>query len=605
SIHRALSHSSSSSSIMAEFMNKALARSVIDSAYECASMKITAPPNEKSKRKQLVFSRFEKKMLVSVFLSVIQEFPHYAAEYPQLDELLDPGDVHLLHFISQGFMESLIIQHKAKNATKAMPFNGPKIVPLSDEEQLRILKAIIPLEFPTTSKFWKTADYVMNLASCSKFVVSVILQAVSEGWASFASMNFIMHEAAFSMHICDPSLIRIAALYGELQSTTIERFASKRNTAFRAKCKGIIHELEDMALSKQKWELAVESLPIRSYDCKGFGRPLRHNVFCVAVRALVKRLKGEEQPNDDRINLGWARVAVKKSAARYYGDRSWKAENMHEVFWTICAQRPSIRKFVADMLSNKYNDPIEADKWRSFSVPYYQRKRIKCPGETLIDPLSPNPPYLGIPECVTSVTIVQHATQLKSLECLLDDYASGDYPIVGLDAEWSSYVSYSKATIFQIALRTQVFIIDLDAFSKDVVALSKFFEKLFLTKKIIKMGYHFGDDLIQLRNAVTKCGALYHPSSLFCIDRLVQMLRAESIKRPEVDLEGIYWPMSSKDKKQPTLQRNSEKEQQLQESSGEERQPHSASVNEESILIDQKTEADEKMLDLCVDNIEE
>lgn len=52
---------------------------------------------------------------------------------------------------------------------------------------------------------------------------------------------------------------------------------------------------------------------------------------------------------------------------------------MHEVFWTICAQRPSIRKFVADMLSNKYNDPVEADKWRSFNVPYYQRKRIKCP----------------------------------------------------------------------------------------------------------------------------------------------------------------------------------------------------------------------------------
>lgn len=45
-----------------------------------------------------------------------------------------------------------------------------------------------------------------------------------------------------------------------------------------------------------------------------------------------------------------------------------------------------------------------------------------------------------------------------------------------------------RATIFQIALRTQIFIIDLDAFSKDIVALSKFFEKLFLNKKIIKMG---------------------------------------------------------------------------------------------------------------------
>lgn len=64
-----------------------------------------------------------------------------------------------------------------------MPPNGPKIVPLSGEERLRILKAVIPLEFPITSKFWKTADYVMNLASCSKFVVSIILQAVSEGWA--------------------------------------------------------------------------------------------------------------------------------------------------------------------------------------------------------------------------------------------------------------------------------------------------------------------------------------------------------------------------------------------------------------------------------------
>lgn len=82
-------------------------------------------------------------------------------------------------------------------------------------------------------------------------------------------------------------------------------------------------------------------------------------------------------------------------------------------------------------------------------------------------------------------------------------------------------------------------------------------------------------------------------------------LRAESIKQPEVDLEGIYRPISSKDKKQPTLQRNSEQEQQLQENGEEEQQPHNASVNEEGTLIDQKTEVNEEMLDLCVDNIEE
>lgn len=80
----------------------------------------------------------------------------------------------------------------------------------------------------------------------------------------------------------------------------------------------------------------AESLPIRSYDCKGFGRPLRHVVFCLAMRALVKRLKGEEQPNDDRINLGWARAAVKKSAARYYGDGSWKV-SFSLLFFKICS----------------------------------------------------------------------------------------------------------------------------------------------------------------------------------------------------------------------------------------------------------------------------
>uniref|UniRef100_A0A183U0U1 3'-5' exonuclease domain-containing protein n=1 Tax=Toxocara canis TaxID=6265 RepID=A0A183U0U1_TOXCA len=362
------------------------------------------------------------------------------------------------------------------------------------EDRIKILKAVIPLEFPTTTKFWKTANYALSLSKYPTLLVANVLQAVSEGWASFASVNFVMHEPVFSTLIADPTLIRFAALFGEMQPVTVERFASKRKSDFRAKCKEVIYELDGMARDVRRWEVAVAVCALRSYNCKGFGYPLEYEVFCRNVRTLIKSLKGENQPGDMRINLGWARAAVKKSAARYYSDGSWKAENMHEVLWTVCAQRPSMRDFVAKMLESKYNDPSEAYKWRTFNIPYYSRTKIKSPFETRMDPLSPNPPYLSFPECVKSISVVENEKQLKALEGLLYDCVVGDYPIVGLDAEWSSYASYSKATIFQIALRTQVFIIDLDAFALNITVLSKFLDKLFLNEEIVKIGMFFKVD---------------------------------------------------------------------------------------------------------------
>ncbi|VDK53739.1 unnamed protein product [Anisakis simplex] len=491
------------------------------------------------------YGRIETVELPSVFVAVIREFEVYAGERSGLDAEHD--GVHVLDLIANCFLELMIVHGKKLAKKKSGPTTS--IFPLSKEERINILKALIPYEFSSSNSFWKKANFALGLFTIPQLVVSTILQAVKEGWASFISVKFIMHESRFSSYIKDPSILRYAAFMGALKPSTVEQFAAlNRSTPFRTQCKKIIYELEEIAGSKERWTLEKDKIRMNSSSYRQYlGRkPFEYNDFKASINYLVKSLKGEEEiPSDDRIDLGWARVAIKKSAARHYLDGTWKAENMHEVLWTICVQRPELRTFVFEHLIKKYNQVPEAHKWKTFKAARYNRTEIKSKFDTIIDPLTANPPFVSFPACVNSITMVDTVDKLKVVEDQLYNCSIGNYPFVGIDAEWSSYVSFSKATIFQLAFRTEVFVVDLDAFGSKAAsqALSSFFDKLFHNDAIKKIGYHFTEDLIQLRHAVTKSVALYHPANLICIDRLVQVLKTESIKQKGVDLEGVFWPL--------------------------------------------------------------
>lgn len=64
--------------------------------------------------------------------------------------------------------------------------------------------------------------------------------------------------------------------------------------------------------------------------------------------------------------------------------------------------------------------------------------------EEHFDPRTPNPPFLSIPEEVSTLEFVRHANHLKRVEHILEDVANEPDAVVGVDAEWSPYVYKPK-----------------------------------------------------------------------------------------------------------------------------------------------------------------
>ncbi|KAM3720774.1 Exonuclease mut-7 [Dirofilaria immitis] len=521
-------------------------RNIIDEAYHVKTDKqgrIT--PSVKQIGYELFVSRFEPCLLVDAFVAVIEQFPIVAVECPKYNSWWTPKFYHLIFLISQAFMSVLaseLMPNKAKENDHKQNSFSPVHINVTDEQRCRILRSMVSLNFSFDSNFWNLTDYVLNFNKCPKNVVAIISSAALMGKASFAAVDYCIRSKVLSRYIDDPAILYFAALLGPLRASSVESFAAKRAEEFRRKCRDVLLRVEKLAGSSKEWECAIVNYlgSTKQNDLNGRVVAYAYAGFRDSFSTLMKDLRGLP-PSDDRINIRWAHHLVRKCAAKYYYEKTWKIENLYEVIWTILAQRPSMRKFVVNTLSKNFKDPQAAEMWRICKIPSNARKHITHKSKVEhLDPRTPNPPYLSIPESVEPIEFVQHPSHLRRVANLLEDYANDSFPPVGIDAEWSSYVSYSKATILQLAIPYHIFIIDIDGIKSDV--LVDFFEKLFVEWKLLKIGYQFDEDLVQLRNAVQNCSALYHPKNFICVGKLVKSLMIESVKRPEINLDGVFYP---------------------------------------------------------------
>uniref|UniRef100_A0A915PK19 3'-5' exonuclease domain-containing protein n=1 Tax=Setaria digitata TaxID=48799 RepID=A0A915PK19_9BILA len=496
---------------------------------------------------EIICWRFEPCLLIDAFMAVIEQFPIIAAECPKYNSWWTPRCYHLIFLIAQAFMSVLaserVLSRVKEKEVKRKQDSFPYVhVNVTDEQRCRILRDVVSLNFSFDSNFWSLADYVLNFNKCPKDVVAIIFDAAAAGKASFTALDYCIRNKVLSRFVDDPKILYIAALLGPLRASSVESFAAKRTEEFRQKCRDVLLRVEELANSPKEWERVVVNYlgSVKQNDLNGRVAAYTYVGFRDSLSILMRDLRGLP-PSDDRINVRWAHHLVKKCAAKYYCDKTWKIENLHEVIWTILAQRPSMRKFVVHTLSKDFKDPQAAEMWRICKIPPDARKHMAHKSkEEHLDPRTPNPPYLSIPESVEPIEFVRHPSHLKRVANLLEDYANDSFPPVGVDAEWSCYVSYSKATILQLAIPYHVFIIDIDGIRSDI--LVNFFEKLFVEWKLLKIGYQFDEDLIQLRSAVQNCSALYHPKNLICVGKLVKTLMKESAERPEINLDGVFHP---------------------------------------------------------------
>ncbi|KAK6061198.1 hypothetical protein COOONC_01134 [Cooperia oncophora] len=241
------------------------------------------------------------------------------------------------------------------------------------------------------------------------------------------------------------------------------------------------------------------------------------------TQILMRDLKGESRA-DATIPMGWACAALKKFAKKTYIEKTWKEENLYELIWTIMCQRPNLKKFICDLLEKDFHDYGAARYWRRMQPALMHRTTVQNRNEMCRDPLLPTEDYLNFHNDVKNIVFVRTAADLHMLSEELTRLKNKDplcRVIVGLDAEWSAYVANSRATILQLSLRDRIFIIDLDNRSElPASALREFFAMLFLDKSILKLGFQFNEDLVQMRAAVPHCRALFEPENVICVGRL-------------------------------------------------------------------------------------
>ncbi|VDD86732.1 unnamed protein product [Enterobius vermicularis] len=288
------------------------------------------------------------------------------------------------------------------------------------------------------------------------------------------------------------------------------------------------------------------------HKAKLFAKLLSYEEFCRSIANLVKDLRKQTLANGT-IDEGYAYAVVKQCAKNFYVDKIWKAEQLHEVLYTVLQQRPSMKKFVINLLEKKYGDSEMARRWivtemksrLPQDVPPLSTVTFSSENTT-VNFWTSNSPFLSIPENVSSVSFVNDLEKLQRLTAFLENYSYDNRPVAALDSEWSSYRSYPKsvlhllshlATILQIAFPNNVYILDLDGLERK--HLNEFLSKLFGDKRITKIGFQFSEDLTHICRAVPICESLYNPKNLICVDRIVNRLLGESSKHPDVGLDGI------------------------------------------------------------------
>uniref|UniRef100_A0A914XWD6 3'-5' exonuclease domain-containing protein n=1 Tax=Panagrolaimus superbus TaxID=310955 RepID=A0A914XWD6_9BILA len=230
----------------------------------------------------------------------------------------------------------------------------------------------------------------------------------------------------------------------------------------------------------------------------------------LALMADLKHKNRGKQSIDQQAAMG----IIRSTAAKRYKKYEVNNEQLLDLIFAVLKLQPTLKGYVIKLIEKTYGDIGLASRIKQLD---FRHTKLNFPFADA-DLHEVREKYLSIPQNV-NINFVNNVAHLKVLVHQLEEVSKSDYPYVGLDAEWSPYLSKSKASILQLALQKVIYIIDLDALI-DKKELLDFFDKLFGNDKICKIGFRFSEDLTQLRGCAPNCLSLYEPKNLICIQSL-------------------------------------------------------------------------------------
>ncbi|GMS96653.1 hypothetical protein PENTCL1PPCAC_18828, partial [Pristionchus entomophagus] len=212
-------------------------------------------------------------------------------------------------------------------------------------------------------------------------------------------------------------------------------------------------------------------------------------------------------------------------AKKTFQEKEWAYENLHEVFWMILHQRPQMRGVIVEACkaeSQEYAVYWRRISTRNFSIADVPRDIPLVTGDPLDPSIVVGGPFLNFSPEMHKLIFVNTESLLSKMSAKIEKRAERPEGVtVGLDAEWSAYENRPGARILQISLNDVSYIVDIDCLPRGI--LRPFIEMLFSHPKILKLGFQFQMDLIELRRAesLKGCVSLNDPMNLSCILKLI------------------------------------------------------------------------------------
>uniref|UniRef100_A0A914QTD9 3'-5' exonuclease domain-containing protein n=1 Tax=Panagrolaimus davidi TaxID=227884 RepID=A0A914QTD9_9BILA len=382
----------------------------------------------------------------------------------------------------------------------------PNAIQFSESEKREITEMLAKLEFPSTNKVLHLAIKSMDITP--EMVVEIVHDLAQKGQASFSSLIVILSEPILNKLPLWPELLIQCVLLGPVTATQVESYAAPLKEDERKIVRDNLIAAEKWACSNAAYTEAFEKYTHRSSTTQP-----SFDVYRNRVLSLMADLKHKNR-NKTTIDSQAAMGIIRSTAIKRYKKNEANNEQLLDLIFNVLKHQPNLKSFVIKLIEKTYNDIGLASRIKQLDV---RNTKLTVPFAD-VDIYEIREKYLSIPRNV-NVNFVNNAAHLKILCHQLDEISKSDYPYVGLDAEWSPYLSKSRASILQLALEKVIYIIDLDALY-DKKELQDFFLKLFGNEKICKIGFRFSEDLMQLRACSPNCLSLYEPKNLICIQTL-------------------------------------------------------------------------------------
>ncbi|CAD5214751.1 unnamed protein product [Bursaphelenchus xylophilus] len=474
------------------------------------------------------FGSIPKESLFSRFMELYAAIPDYLSNERQ-NVLYREGLTHAQFFFKTFLLFCRSLNPKTsvrKNNTANTVFKP--CISMTEEQTDGFMRMLARIEFPFRCKVWSliASSRIMCVFGNQK-LEAAILEAKNSKEVTFCALSFALHRygSAFNTETDLQTLL----LLGKASGQFVEDFLGKRSDGARELARQALNEAEKWGLDEELFLMARKRLCDEKKQ-----RVLRFEEFSHNMGDLMCELR-KEMPRCNQISKPWAYVAFSKALQKRYGTGEWGIEHLYDLIYCLLKQRPEMRAHVVKELRERCSDPKAASFWQHFDFTQdSERQRMQKLATNLENRQRKQAmeiDHLRLPVGV-DVFVVDNAFKLACIEHnLRSAQSNGKYSvIVGLDAEWSAYVLTSRASIIQIAFEKTVCLVDLDQID-DHGALTDFMNRLFLDEKILKIGFRFGEDLVQIRRRLPSCNSLYEPESLVCIARIIEELIRITLSR--------------------------------------------------------------------------